>query len=400
MKKRPILTFLLSFILFLGVASGVVLADQVFIVYNIETDEVEEVLIYPEVALASKHAPRDAHYILTQSYPLTNEHLTSAFDVNLVPDATDTRNFGSSSKRWASFYVAGQAQFSGATTGSGRVNIVEHLNRDNLIVIHTGASATGALIYGYHENPAQPVLWFEDTTAGWDLFKIQEDSGITTNLSFFITTDNASDIGTATNSWRNIYNYHLRLQPTSPPATPTNGDIHYNLTDNKLYGYINGAWVDLGQGGGTGNVSGSGLAGQVSYWVNGSTVTGNNNLFWNNTDTRLGIGTNTPVTRLDVSGGAFASTTITTFTDTDATPSVSGGNVFKPALTFMPFDITDFDDGVDGQVIIIIGVDGQTTIKDGAGNINCANDFAPNDEQTMTLVYDGATWLETARSLN
>ncbi len=52
-----------------------------------------------------------------------------------------------------------------------------------------------------------------------------------------------------------------------------------------------------------GGVSGTGAAGQVAYWVDAHTITGNNNLFWDNATVELGIGTATPGYRLDVVGG-------------------------------------------------------------------------------------------------
>lgn len=38
----------------------------------------------------------------------------------------------------------------------------------------------------------------------------------------------------------------------TPPASPSNGDLYYNTTDNKVYSRINGAWVDLAASGGGG----------------------------------------------------------------------------------------------------------------------------------------------------
>jgi hypothetical protein len=45
-----------------------------------------------------------------------------------------------------------------------------------------------------------------------------------------------------------------------------------------------------GGGGGGGTITGSGTAGQVTYWSGSSAVSGSNLLFWNTTNTNLGIG--------------------------------------------------------------------------------------------------------------
>ena len=70
-------------------------------------------------------------------------------------------------------------------------------------------------------------------------------------------------------------------------TSPANGEVlKYNGTN----------WVNSSDAG----VTGSGAAGQVTFWGSSSTVTGSNDLFWNSTNGYLGIGTNTPSERLHV----------------------------------------------------------------------------------------------------
>ena len=49
---------------------------------------------------------------------------------------------------------------------------------------------------------------------------------------------------------------------------------------------------------------GSGSAGRVSFWSSNHTLSSNANLFWDNTNSRLGIGTSSPSTDLHVQGSA------------------------------------------------------------------------------------------------
>lgn len=71
-------------------------------------------------------------------------------------------------------------------------------------------------------------------------------------------------------------------------------------TDTFVIQRDNGTgWDSLGGGGG---ISGSGAAGQVTFWTGASAVSGDNAIFWDNTNKRLGLGTTTPGTRLDVHG--------------------------------------------------------------------------------------------------
>jgi hypothetical protein len=56
---------------------------------------------------------------------------------------------------------------------------------------------------------------------------------------------------------------------------------------------------------GLGGVSGTGVTGQVSYWSGTSAQSGSNNLFWEASTNRLGIGTNLPSTTLHVVGNGY-----------------------------------------------------------------------------------------------
>jgi hypothetical protein len=77
-------------------------------------------------------------------------------------------------------------------------------------------------------------------------------------------------------------------------------------TDTFAFYRDTGTGWDLIGGPGTGTLTGSGVAGQVSFFNGTQTITGNNNLFWDNTNSRLGIGTITPLGALHlfVSAGA------------------------------------------------------------------------------------------------
>ncbi|MBI4094435.1 MAG: hypothetical protein HY436_01365, partial [Candidatus Liptonbacteria bacterium] len=63
-----------------------------------------------------------------------------------------------------------------------------------------------------------------------------------------------------------------------------------------------GSCVSLGGGGVT--TTGSPAATQVAYFSGGSTITGESNLYWDETNNRLGIGTASPAQTLDVAGPA------------------------------------------------------------------------------------------------
>jgi len=78
-------------------------------------------------------------------------------------------------------------------------------------------------------------------------------------------------------------------------------------------------------GTGAGIVSGSGSPGQIAFWSGSSILSGDNNLFWDNTNKRLGIGTTTPQTALHVIGDITATNFIGNYAGTISSANVSSG---------------------------------------------------------------------------
>jgi len=74
---------------------------------------------------------------------------------------------------------------------------------------------------------------------------------------------------------------------------------------NNVLAWNGSAWAPTSLSS-LGGVSGSGSAGQVAFWTGASSIGGDNDLFWDNTNKRLGIGTTTPSTALHVNGTVTA----------------------------------------------------------------------------------------------
>ncbi len=102
-------------------------------------------------------------------------------------------------------------------------------------------------------------------------------------------------------------------------------------------------------------------------------------------------------TRNVSTAGVLLQATITTLDDT-GTPTVSAGNLFKTGGTTA---ITDFDDGLVGQTIKILGAH-SITITDGAAiDLSGGSDYTMTATDTLTLtMYNNQVWVEEGRSVN
>jgi hypothetical protein len=116
-----------------------------------------------------------------------------------------------------------------------------------------------------------------------------------------------------------VYGSNVGIGTTNPVYTfQVNGDI--SGTRLCIGSDCRSVWP------GGGGIAGSGLAGQITFWTSSTNLGGDNNLFWDNLNKRLGIGTTTPQTSLHVVGNITANNIIaSSFLGTINASNISSG---------------------------------------------------------------------------
>jgi len=118
------------------------------------------------------------------------------------------------------------------------------------------------------------------------------------------------------------------LAAAAPVSSPATGLLVYNTNGGTGVGYHywnGGAWVKL-MVGNTTPLTGTGVANKVAFWNSATDLGQNTNFHWDNTNTRLGIGTAAPTSRLQIAGGDL-------FMDGDRALVFGGFNTNVPDAT-------------------------------------------------------------------
>jgi hypothetical protein len=78
---------------------------------------------------------------------------------------------------------------------------------------------------------------------------------------------------------------------------------------------------------------------------------------------------------------------------------VNVSNVLLNYVTMMPFVVTDLTGAVDGQRVTLIAANSNVTVLD-TGVFKLSAAWVPNADDTLTVVKNGMSWYEVARSAN
>ena len=184
------------------------------------------------------------------------------------------------------------------------------------------------------------------------------------------------------------------LRVTGSTGTPNSLMGRNASGDVGVVGVGSGLGIDgFGQlyatGGASGSTSGSGSTNQVAYWTGTNVLSGENNLWWDFSADRLGIGTNAPARALDVVGGIRFSTvngTPTAIIGRDGSGDIGSVSIGTGL-------------GLSGGVLSFTGSTGGSGTVTGTGTTNYLSKWASASGLTDSIVLETGNTIDINGSL-
>jgi len=122
-------------------------------------------------------------------------------------------------------------------------------------------------------------------------------NGLTAQVQYFATGTSGTDFGISSATDTHTFNLPTASSVNRGALSSADWTTFNNKVPASRTLTINGVAFDLSADRTwtvAGGISGSGASGQVAYWTGTSAQAGSNDLFWDTTNGRLGIGTSTP----------------------------------------------------------------------------------------------------------
>jgi len=179
------------------------------------------------------------------------------------------------------------------------------------------------------------------------------------------------------------------------PTTPIEDDIWFNTTNQKTFVWNGSAWQEITHKGTTGSLFFASTSGEPTE--------DNTQLFWDDTNNRLGIGTNSPDNKLQVTG-AIRSQGILNSNGNANEPSYrfssdSNTGIFRPAADELGFSVggveaLNIDETSSNTTVTVnetLELDGQVIDED---------DSAGTAGQVLTATATGTKWSSSAFQLS
>ena len=291
-------------------------------------------------------------------------------------------------------------------------NVATGLLTDSVVTINNGVLGKSGP-QTYISNYAWSLLGNGGTTAGTNFIGTTDAQSLVfktnnTEAMRMLTSGNIG-INTTTPSYKLDINANtgstgnplrllgLQAGATSDSIISSNGGILRRLSIAQILGA--GGWLTTGNSGTTAGTNFVGTTDAVDFVFK----TNNAEEARITSAGNFGIGTTTPGTSLDISGGLSTrpSTTINLTADNQA---VTVGNTSFLVLSSNNATSTNrtftLSNGLQsGQILTIYLILNNAELLD-SGNCNLASTFAMTVNDTISLIWYGSTWYETSRSDN
>ncbi|MBI4457837.1 hypothetical protein HY633_02640, partial [Candidatus Uhrbacteria bacterium] len=214
-----------------------------------------------------------------------------------IPAANTTYDLGSTASRFRDLFLGPDSLHIG-TSATDEATIV-YDTTNNILKFSTDASTNGDTSFYTDDlylkkssgfvgvNTTAPGAFFDvKASAASEHVRLTDSTG-SDSIGLYVGSGSPETVVTAQIGSQ----YFDRTGGSTYIKTTTGGDN------------ANTGWAQLSSG-----LSGVGAAGRLTFWSGASTLSSNANLFWDDTNSRLGINTITPATALDVNGVINAAT--------------------------------------------------------------------------------------------
>ena len=228
---------------------------------------------------------------------LGNSANTNNLDFNMYHDGSDTYLINGSSFLYVE--SKGGVSIENKSGGSGDIDIIQSVtNADVNISAYNGTyfkadTSAGATIFS---KPVQvPLVPAANANAASKQYVDQQIASIPAGLVFQGNWNANTNTPTLASGTGTVGNYYV---VSVAGNTNLDGITDWEVGDWAVFVEVGGVdkWDKIDQT----FVQGAGATGQVSFWNGVNSVTGDNDFYWNNTNTRLGIKTTSPEARIHV----------------------------------------------------------------------------------------------------